>query len=318
MTTNTTALALAAGGARGAYQAGALLYLAEQGVSFTAVAGSSVGTLNGAYYAQGDGSVGHLGLLCELWRKVPDAGLVRVDRAAAAEALALTLFRGKIGGAQTVAQVLFGFQAILDPMPLSRLLDRWLDYAEVCRSPTNMTVTVLPETVPLLDVLIGPWRGATYLRARELGPAGLRPALLAATAIPFAFPSCLVEGRAAADAGLADPLPARVLYEAGARRIFSVFLCDDTVQSREDFPGCPLFQVRPSVPINTGFASTFDFSVETIDRLIELGYQDALASYEEARALFDAQMRLQAGGDRLQRLAELLPAGPRSVSDEPQ
>jgi predicted acylesterase/phospholipase RssA len=43
---------------------GALLYLAEHGLRFGAVAGSSIGSLNGAYLVQGDGSPGHLEGLC--------------------------------------------------------------------------------------------------------------------------------------------------------------------------------------------------------------------------------------------------------------
>lgn len=60
MTPGPLALALSAGGARGAYQAGAMLFFAEQGIKFSAVAGTSIGALNGAHYAQGDGSVAHI------------------------------------------------------------------------------------------------------------------------------------------------------------------------------------------------------------------------------------------------------------------
>src|SRR6266849_1871578 len=42
-----TGLVLAGGGAKGAYHAGAIKYLAEQDVQVVAVAGASVGALNG-------------------------------------------------------------------------------------------------------------------------------------------------------------------------------------------------------------------------------------------------------------------------------
>lgn len=47
------ALALSAGGARGAYEVGALLFLAEHGVRFDAVSGASIGALNGAFWMPG-------------------------------------------------------------------------------------------------------------------------------------------------------------------------------------------------------------------------------------------------------------------------
>src|SRR5690625_7269705 len=51
-------LCLASGGARGAYQAGALVALAERGERYDRIIGTSIGALNGAFYAQSVGSVG--------------------------------------------------------------------------------------------------------------------------------------------------------------------------------------------------------------------------------------------------------------------
>ena len=82
-------LALASGGARGAYQAGSLLLLAEQKIQFNTVAGTSIGALNGAFYVQGDRSVGHAEKLCDLWRAIPDAGIIQISGTAIARAGAM-------------------------------------------------------------------------------------------------------------------------------------------------------------------------------------------------------------------------------------
>ena len=47
-------LILAGGGAKGAYQTGAWRALRELGISFEAIAGVSIGAINGALIAQGD------------------------------------------------------------------------------------------------------------------------------------------------------------------------------------------------------------------------------------------------------------------------
>ena len=47
----TRGLVLEGGGAKGAYQFGCLLALAERGIAFDAIAGTSVGALNGALVA---------------------------------------------------------------------------------------------------------------------------------------------------------------------------------------------------------------------------------------------------------------------------
>jgi NTE family protein len=302
-----TGLALAAGGALGAYQAGALLYLAEQRVTFDQMAGSSIGALNAAFCAQGDGSAGHLDTLCQLWRSAPKIGLWRLNEKTAATA-AVGMFTGP-GPAlvSLVALVGAGKLSILDPRPLQALMDRWIDYERVCHSPIGLTIAVLEESAPILDVVVGPWRTATYLSARRLGAAKLKQALLAATAIPLAFPSRNVDGRYYADAGLADALPARPLLQHGCGRIVSIFLTDNTIQDRADYPGCTLFQIRPSVKVDTGYGAIFDVSLAAIERLIDLGYQDARASYEPAQNLFEMLQHLHAQGNINEALAASLP-----------
>lgn len=310
MNAEPVALALSAGGARGAYQAGALLYFAEQGLVFNAVAGTSIGSLNGAHYASGDGSAGHVGGLLELWRQVAGAGLIRVGEdvlGRTLEALLGALFAGDAsGGASVLAELSAGGFAVLDPRPVSELLDRWLDYQKICESHIRFTVVVLPETLPLLDIT--PLRRkAVYLDACDLGPAGLKNALLAAAAIPLAFPSQQVNGRSFSDAGLDDPLPAKILYRRGARRILSVFLSDHTLQNRMDFPGVVLFQLRPSVNIDSGLPSTFDFSRKSIEGLINLGYRDAASDFERAGRLAGLLPMIQRQGRENQERAESLP-----------
>lgn len=64
---------LEGGGARGAYQIGALKAVTEAGIRIGAVAGASVGALNGAFLCMGDlkaarGAVGKPGILPDLKR----------------------------------------------------------------------------------------------------------------------------------------------------------------------------------------------------------------------------------------------------------
>lgn len=300
-------LGLASGGARGAYQAGALLLLSERGLEFDGVAGTSIGALNGAFYAQGDGSAGHAEKLCELWRSMPDAGVIQINGPAVARAAAVLFARELPTFAVLLDRVANGSIAILDPEPVAALLDRWIDYEAVCSSSREFVVTMLRETDPIVDIITAPWREATYFTARELGPDQLKTALLASAAIPLAFPAQKVHGKRYGDAGIAAPLPARELHRRGASRIVSVFLADDTPQNRADYPGATVLQIRPSEVIDTGLKSTFDFSTSSIERLIELGYSDAKAAIAEAQELWERMVRLRAQGDANVALADALP-----------
>jgi len=287
---DSVALALAAGGARGAYQAGAMFFLAEKGVKFDAVSGTSIGSLNAAYYAQGDGSVEHIQHLVELWYSISKHGVIQFSK----ETIISQLRQGQFG--------------ILDQEPVARLLDKWLDYEQICHSSTKLTIAVLPETMPLLDIMTGPWRKAHYVHAHKLGSAKLKQALLAATAIPMAFPSQKIDGEQQyADAAFADELPAQVLYTQGVRKIVSIFLSDRTLQNRVDFPGCSLLQIRPSLNIDLGLSSVFNFSQQAIKELISLGYEDAKTYYNEVEKIIQGIKNTHIKGNNIEELAKKLP-----------
>ncbi len=285
MTSGSLALALAAGGARGAYQAGAMLFFAEQGIKFSAVAGTSIGALNGAYYAQGDGSAAHIEGLVHIWQSLSDRRFLQITEATVASAVTLLTTMDTATLASTVTNLALGGFSLLDPKPIADLLDTYLDYKKICRSPLRFTITTLPEIAPLFDIITARWRKATHHHAHELDPEILRQVLLASSAIPLAFPSQDIQIGKHADASLTNPLPAQVFRDGHTRIIFSLFLSDDVVQNRAEFPGQVLFQVRPSVRLQTGLSSLFDFSRQTIDQLITLGYQDAEADFREAATL---------------------------------
>ena len=301
------ALALSSGGARGAYEVGAMLYLAERGLRFNAVSGASIGALNGAYYAQGDGSPDAVRELADRWRTVPSAGIIQVDASKAVALLASLAAKELPIITRTLQALEIGKGGLLDPRPMEALLDSWIDYDVVRRSKTELLVAVIEETEPLLDIAMYAWKKATYFRAADCTKAQLRSVLLASAAIPFAFPSRKVDKKRYADAGLVDPLPALELHRRGHRRVVSVFLSDDTIQNRADFQGAVVLQIRPSVNIDTGITSCFDFSRESIERLIDLGYRDARTCLEEAQEVFEKLVEMKKLGEMEEKLANALP-----------
>jgi len=313
-------LALASGGARGAYQAGALLALAEMGLRFPSVAGTSIGSLNGAFYCMGDGSVGHMEDLCRLWRAAPDAGLIEVDPSEVVKTL-LKLFGGTV--LPTVLKVLDKVTGkgthILDPRPVEAFLDQWIDYNRVVVSEKAFFIAMIPATSlggvtdPIRDIVEGAWRKAVYFRASTLRPEELKNALLAASAIPLAFPPRKVQDKHYTDAGLSAPLPSSVLRDEGCDYICSVFLSDTQIQNRADYPNTTLLQIRPTGDIDPNFLTMLDFSRKSIERLIDLGYQDANAARAEAQKLMDLFQRFSASGRSLEALTGSLGAEPRLV-----
>jgi len=286
-------LALAAGGARGAYQAGALLALAEAGHSYKAVAGTSVGVLNGAFYVQGEGTVKDIKKLCSLWREIGSIGIVGYKPGFLQEIISLKIFRN--GG------------HILDPQPLMDMLDKHLDYEKITRAGKEFIITTIPSIDPVTDILAGSYQQPHYYHAQRLKAGMLRKAVMAAIAIPIAFPSISLDGMYFTDAGLSTPLPSKILYDKGFHHITSIFLSDSIIQNRLDYPGAVIFQIRPSVNISPSLMSMLDFSPVTIENLLQSGYADTKKYITEIAVIKKQVGELQQNKDKLDNLMDQLP-----------
>ncbi len=287
-------LALASGGARGAYQAGAMLALAEKDVQFSHVSGTSIGTLNGAFYVQGNGTVREMQDLCDLWREIGNIGtrgLLKPNIRLLIEKK-LPIERGT---------------SILNSAPLEEILDRYLNYEIICSSSKIFVITTIPSIDPITDILVGTFQKPVYFYANKLSPTDLRKALLAATAIPIAFPSVDISGTHFTDAGLSTPLPSKVLYDIGIEFIVSIFLSDSVIQNRLDYPKGVIFQLRPSTDISKDFFSMLDFSSSTINYLIDLGYNDVQKYMKEVEKLRDPLIELNNNRKELDDLTDKLP-----------
>lgn len=262
-------LALASGGARGAYQAGAMLALAENSIKFTHISGTSIGALNGAFYAQGDGSIIDMKNLCSLWREIGKINLIKPN---------LELL---IKGVKPFQKDF----SIFNKKSIENTLDKYLDYQKICNSKKEFIITTIPSIDPVTDILIGSFQKAKYFYANQLSPDVLKKALLAATAIPIAFPSVDISGTHFTDAGLSTPLPAKVIADSGVNFIVSIFLSDTIIQNRTDYKDKRIFQIRPSSNIAKSFFSMLDFDSASIDFLIDLGYSDTIEYLKEIKEL---------------------------------
>jgi NTE family protein len=179
-----TALVLAGGGSFGAVQVGMLRALVAYGVVPDLVVGSSVGAINGAYFAGAPDAEG-VARLAAIWR-----GLRR------SEVFPFTW------------RALFGLLArrdsVVDPGGLRGLIEKRLPYR-------NLEQAAVPLHVVATDLLGG---GAVRLSS---GPAV--DAVLASCAIPGAFPPVRIGERHLIDGAVAANTPVSVAIELGAKRV---------------------------------------------------------------------------------------------------
>ena len=173
------ALVLSGGGAKGAWEAGAAVTLIEQGMPVRLVAGSSAGALTAAMLADG-----RLDRLQELWRSLSREQVYGLR--------AGVLFAGLLPGWLTLL-ALDQAGSLFDPAPLRELIASTLDFERVRASPRRLLVvtTDLVRRVP-----------RTFDNATVSVDA-----LMAAAAVPGAFPPVAVDGVLLVDGGLTGRAP---------------------------------------------------------------------------------------------------------------
>jgi NTE family protein len=179
-----TALVLAGGGSFGAIQAGMLHSLATHGLAADMVVGSSVGSLNGAYYA-GNPTLEGIERLETIWR-----GLRRSD-----------VFPVGWGA---VLGFLVRRNFLVEPDGLRALVETNLTYR-------NLEDAKIPIHIVATDILTG---GTVVLSE---GPAA--QAIIASAAIPVVFPPVRFEDVYLVDGAVSSNTAVKVAVNQGARRL---------------------------------------------------------------------------------------------------
>jgi NTE family protein len=275
-----TTLVLSGGGAKGAWEAGAAATLVRRGLALRLAAGSSAGALNAAMLA--DGRVERLD---GLWRTL------RREQVYALRAS--VFFAGLLPGWLTLLS-LDAAGSLFDPRPLRELIAASVDLDRIRASAVRLLVT----TSDLVR------RETRRFDNRTLSV----DALMAATALPGAFPPVDVDGTLLVDGGLtgrapvlealeADPSVSRALVvmsyapdERGARpstlrraleEAFEMAMIHqirrDTELARLKYPAVDVQLLTPSAPLRV---RPLEFDAAAIARLLELGGADATACLE--------------------------------------
>jgi len=181
-----TALILTGGGAKGAYEAGAVAALAEAGLPIRLVAGSSAGALSAAMIV-----AGRADRLEATWRSLTRERIYSVR--------APTFFAGLLPGWLTL-RALSNASSLLDPGPLRELIATSVELERIRRSPIQLVVTT------------------TDLVRREPrvfdNQTVTVDALVAAAAVPGLFPAVEIDGTLLVDGGLTGRAPVLEALEA--------------------------------------------------------------------------------------------------------
>ena len=289
-------LVLAGGGAKGAYEAGALRYMSEIGFCPAMIAGTSIGALNGAVLASHPSFSEAVQKLEMLWDRLGSEKVLQFNKGS----LKRFAYAGASSFLPNFVSWYFDFisrlgikkdsLSIFSPDSLEQLLSESINTTELRRG-IELWVAVFPTLkIPgldydyltgLLQVLAG--SPAQWLKVQDCeDDATLHNLLLASAAIPFAFPPREINGTYYVDGALGDNVPLGALAARGCTHAVVIHLSPAVNWSRHAFPSQAILEIRPRQFLNThksfisgGIRSLLDFSPESISGLKELGYRDA-------------------------------------------
>lgn len=246
------ALMLDGGGARGAYQIGAWKALKEVGVKIHAVAGTSVGALNGAFICMED-----LEKAEKVWSEICFSKVMDVDD---------TWMEKLFDGENKVSEVLREIWSVLkdggvDITPLRNLIHESVDEKKIRESGKEFCILTFSVTdMKELDMSI-----------QDI-PEGMLEDFLLASAYLVGFKNEKLHGKTYIDGGFMDNVPMGPLVERGYKDIIQIRIFgpgrEPKVRITDDME---VLQIAPRVPLG----SIIEFHKKRSRQNMKIGYYDA-------------------------------------------
>jgi NTE family protein len=278
-------LVLTGGGARAAYQVGALRALAELfgngPLPFPVVCGVSAGAINGSSLAAGaDDFPAAVKHLTNTWLALTPDRVYRTDTVSLVS-IGSGWFRGLTGGG---AQPPRRYNHLLDTAPLRELLGREIDFDRIRQNAARGLLRGVAvsatnyETGTSVTFFDGAEELRPWARSRRMGvrtPITLDQ-VMASAAIPIFFPPVQVGGSWFGDGGVRLSAPMSPALHLGADRVLVIGIrhprtAEETaemneVAQREDLP---LSQIL-GVLMNAVFLDSLEPDIERVERVTEM------------------------------------------------
>lgn len=263
-----TALVLGGGGAKGAYEVGAIAALDELGIKAGSVFGTSVGALHAAMYAQGS-----MDAAAALWDNIRLSDVVSEESLAIADD-AENIFDHPEKLLEFITR--YAQKKGVDVSPLMDILHKLIDEDKIRRSGVHLGIVT--TRFPSLAMV--------EKRLEEMETGSLIDWLMASASCFPIFPMKQVGGDRYIDGGFCDNTPVEMAVRSGARDIVAIDIGKH--RSHTQYDRRPnITYIRTSQPL--GGLLTLDSALSARDRI--LGYNDVMRAFGRMRGVsysFDA------------------------------
>ena len=250
--TKEYSLVLDGGGARGAYQIGAWKALKEAGVKINAVAGTSVGALNGALICMDD-----LKKAEKIWKGMHFSRVMNVD-----DSWMEQLFEGE----HKFSDILTELWSVLaeggiDVTPLKELIHELVDEEKIRNSGKEFCLLTFSLTdFKELDLSL------------DDIPEGRLEDFLLASAYLLGFKNEKMAGKRYIDGGVVNNVPLNSLVKRGYKDIIEIRIYGPGREPKVKLPeGTQIFRIAPRVRLG----SILEFDGRRSRQNLKIGYYDA-------------------------------------------
>ena len=263
-----TALVLGGGGAKGAYEVGAIAALDELGIKAGSVFGTSVGALHAAMYAQGS-----MDAAAALWDNIRLSDVVSEESLAIADD-AENIFDHPEKLLEFITR--YAQKKGVDVSPLMDILHKLIDEDKIRRSGVHLGIVT--TRFPSLAMV--------EKRLEEMETGSLIDWLMASASCFPIFPMKQVGGDRYIDGGFCDNTPVEMAVRSGAREIIAIDIGKHRSHTQYDRRPNVTY-IRTSQPL--GGLLTLDSALSARNRI--LGYNDVMRAFGRMRGVsysFDA------------------------------
>ena len=258
-------LVLEGGGAKGAYQVGAIKALKKKGIEFDTIIGTSIGAINAAFIAQGD-----INKLEELWQTLSFQDLMDINNELI-ESITNMKFSSDI--LNEIARKFFNaFKEIgIDTSSIRSLLEKYIDEEKLRNSNIRFgLVTYCLSNMKPQKLFI-----------EEIPQGKVVDYLMATSNLPV-FKRQIIDNKSFLDGGAYDNCSVEMLYEAGYKNIIAIKLFKRRKRIRNYYKLSKKQDLNLKIIVpSEELPFILNFETKTLNKILKYGYIDTIKQIDK-------------------------------------
>lgn len=258
-------LVLEGGGAKGAYQVGAIKALKKKGIEFDTIIGTSIGAINSAFIAQGD-----INKLEELWQTLSFQDLMDINNELI-ESITNMKFSSDI--LNEIARKFFNAfkEKGIDTSSIRSLLEKYIDEEKLRNSNIRFgLVTYCLSNMKPQKLFI-----------EEIPQGKVVDYLMATSNLPV-FKRQIIDNKSFLDGGAYDNCSVEMLYEAGYKNIIAIKLFKRRKRIRNYYKLSKKQDLNLKIIVpSEELPFILNFETKTLNKILKYGYIDTIKQIDK-------------------------------------